>query len=1057
MADDTTVDVSIGADASGVKEGAAEASAAIASVGPAADGLAAAIQNLANSTAAGFAAMTAASNKSAHEIEHDLEEEELSLASVAETMMKVRESLLGFGEAVAGFFLVEKIVDWAKEIAEAGEKAEQLGDRLNMTTTQVQKWEAVATMTGRSSDQFAGATTRLTNAATRAAAGGKEQIAAFKELGISAQDATNPYNLLLEVADKFAEMHKAGETAKEIGVSMRLMGRSGAEMIPIFDEGREGIEEMMEAGVKFGTVLTTAQNVAVGEAAEKLNLMKLQIKGLSEQAFIQVIPLVIATAQAVGNMATAIEKAIQPGTFLREVIDHIGLAAIALATGAVAYLAYSLGAMGIAALGSTGVLAALSATMGTGTGIATVLAGALQGATVAMVEMAGAALLNPLVGIIAGVGALTWAILELTGKTKQEKVADEELKKAIDDHTNATAALVYQTKEQRAASLAKEQADLRALQATLANTKATLQGEMALAQQHNTLLNHALALLQGAQAGGIFVGQEVALGKAIGATTAQIADQVKQIEQLKKSIQDNLNFKAPPPAKLDGPSGAKQQKDQMQEWAQELHSSEEKMAEDTGKFMKDMTDFELQFWQKKLDAAKDGSKEWLAVKDKMFELHKTAQQRDYENEMELDRRNLDLMKNSEVGTLAIYDSMISSTIAKTDAGDAKMVRLEQEKDDAIKRFAKQAMDERIAFMDQIVKSQEKADADELKITKAANEEAVKDAQEKYKEHELNARGLTARLVALAVQESDAEQAEALKVLQLRVKNDALIMSQNESTTEEYKKHKQDELAAETEYNDKIVQAAIAMNRKIKDATDQEAKEFRTAWDAAVNPVVHTFTTGFLAMAEGTKSFAQVMRQIGQQILEEFIAQVIDKMIEKWLWKEASQTVATILGGQHRAASDAAASAQSTVAALAQSKIQSAANVALAGSGGVASMAAAPFPADLAAPEFGAAMAGVAATYALASGGYDIPAGVNPIVQAHAQEMILPAHLANPLRAALAGGKGMSGGSSGMEGMQLHIHATDADSFKKMLDNNSGHLMKSIRRELGNGALLRTGR
>ncbi len=40
--------------------------------------------------------------------------------------------------------------------------------------------------------------------------------------------------------------------------------------------------------------------------------------------------------------------------------------------------------------------------------------------------------------------------------------------------------------------------------------------------------------------------------------------------------------------------------------------------------------------------------------------------------------------------------------------------------------------------------------------------------------------------------------------------------------------------------------------------------------------------------------------------------------------------------------------------------------------------------------------------ASAAGGYDIPAGVNPIVQTHQQEMILPADIAIPLRAALSG-------------------------------------------------------
>jgi hypothetical protein len=72
----------------------------------------------------------------------------------------------------------------------------------------------------------------------------------------------------------------------------------------------------------------------------------------------------------------------------------------------------------------------------------------------------------------------------------------------------------------------------------------------------------------------------------------------------------------------------------------------------------------------------------------------------------------------------------------------------------------------------------------------------------------------------------------------------------------------------------------------------------------------------------------------------------------------------------------------------------------AGAAGVASMAGAPFPLNLTAPAFGQAMSLAAMAFApmaSAAGGYDIGAGVNPLVQTHQREMILPAHLAETVR------------------------------------------------------------
>ena len=82
------------------------------------------------------------------------------------------------------------------------------------------------------------------------------------------------------------------------------------------------------------------------------------------------------------------------------------------------------------------------------------------------------------------------------------------------------------------------------------------------------------------------------------------------------------------------------------------------------------------------------------------------------------------------------------------------------------------------------------------------------------------------------------------------------------------------------------------------------------------------------------------------------------------------------------------------------------NAAKAGSGGVASMAAAPWPISMGAPAFGAAMSAAAMAYApmaSAAGGYDIPAGLNPVTQLHAREMVLPEKYADVLRG-LAGGQ-----------------------------------------------------
>lgn len=89
-----------------------------------------------------------------------------------------------------------------------------------------------------------------------------------------------------------------------------------------------------------------------------------------------------------------------------------------------------------------------------------------------------------------------------------------------------------------------------------------------------------------------------------------------------------------------------------------------------------------------------------------------------------------------------------------------------------------------------------------------------------------------------------------------------------------------------------------------------------------------------------------------------------------------------------------------------SKATIAGKAAEAGAAGTASFAGAPWPINIGAPAFGAAMAAVAASYMAmpsAAGGWDVPRGVNPLTQLHSGEMVLPERLSDVVRGVADGG------------------------------------------------------
>ena len=227
------------------------------------------------------------------------------------------------------------------------------------------------------------------------------------------------------------------------------------------------------------------------------------------------------------------------------------------------------------------------------------------------------------------------------------------------------------------------------------------------------------------------------------------------------------------------------------------------------------------------------------------------------------------------------------------------------------------------------------------------------------------------------------------------------------------------LALETQHE---MQLSALRRKSVLDHT-KNYREFVTSVTSGFQSVI----AGFL---KGTQTLGQTIKGLFSAVLDA-IANTIAKMAAEWIAKKLMMLAVDKTTGA------------STIAT----------SVAEAGAAGVASFAGAPWPIDLGAPAFGAAMAAAAGAYgavASAAGGFDIPAGANPVTQLHAREMVLPASLAEPLRDSLAGG-GMGGGR-----VSFHIQAMDGASVERYLRNGgakvfAAHIDRELKRFNGRGA------
>jgi phage-related minor tail protein len=232
----------------------------------------------------------------------------------------------------------------------------------------------------------------------------------------------------------------------------------------------------------------------------------------------------------------------------------------------------------------------------------------------------------------------------------------------------------------------------------------------------------------------------------------------------------------------------------------------------------------------------------------------------------------------------------------------------------------------------------------------------------------------------------------------------------------------------------------AVNDDVTRSMQLAAEKTQRTWDQAASQFTHAMVNGFnqivFAGNRTHMSLAQMAAQTGAQITES----MVDQVLEQWIGAEAKKLAAslqTLIGvgtaNATQAATDIATDKAKTSALVIDA-------VAVAGAQGVASFSGAPWPVDMGAPAFGAAMAAAAGGFgavASAAGGWErVPHDDAPALL-HRNEMVLPATLADRVRGMTEPGGGAT--------HNWNFSMVDGRSVTQLLRSDPHGLMKAAKR------------
>ena len=225
-------------------------------------------------------------------------------------------------------------------------------------------------------------------------------------------------------------------------------------------------------------------------------------------------------------------------------------------------------------------------------------------------------------------------------------------------------------------------------------------------------------------------------------------------------------------------------------------------------------------------------------------------------------------------------------------------------------------------------------------------------------------------------------------------------------------------AALNKLNGELEDAQRQHNLRVGALDAQLARDSESQWKGVFDKITTGFSNVITGLVNGTTSITQAFGKLFMSVADAAISMAV-KMGAQYVLAAAQRQ---ILGATTRGA-------------------EAVGNANVAAGAAYASTAAIPMVGPALAPA--AAAAALAATMAFvpgahAMGGFDIPQGLNPITQLHQREMVLPAHLADPIREMAARG-GRGGGDHARGGLGADGEEFEAAHDGDVGEGSAGHL------------------
>ncbi|MFN3913875.1 MAG: phage tail protein [Aquabacterium sp.] len=246
------------------------------------------------------------------------------LGGLTDTAKSVNVVLANLGVAVS----VAGLTAMVKSAIDTGDALDEMSQRVGVSVETLSVWKPAAEQSGVSGESFEKGLRKLSTTMLEAATGSEDAARGLEAVGVEFknQDGTlrATDQVLLDLAERFKAMP---DGAEKTALAVQLFGKSGAELIPFLNQGRDGINELAAEMQALGVQMSSETAAQAGNFNDALDKLKLATTSIGNQIIASLLP-------ALNDMAGGMVESAKQGGTLRAILDGVVLVLKTLALGA---------------------------------------------------------------------------------------------------------------------------------------------------------------------------------------------------------------------------------------------------------------------------------------------------------------------------------------------------------------------------------------------------------------------------------------------------------------------------------------------------------------------------------------------------------------------------------------------------------------------------------------------------------------------------------------------------------------------------------------------------